>query len=111
MEKMKPCKRLHVQAIGITDNFQFSYAENGNLNECTGEPGNCGCKHAEANLLKLMPQPSYVVLTHSPCFKCATLLHEAGVKTVMYKTQYRKTEGIIYLIRNGVQVIQLGDTN
>ncbi|HFK2719162.1 TPA: hypothetical protein ACG1DY_005013 [Escherichia coli] len=106
---MKPCKRLNVTAIGYSSSLDtFHITTNGNHNECNGEPGKCGCVHAEDKLIQQMPHPSYVLLSHSPCFRCATLLHKAGVKTVIYKTQYRKTEGIQYLVSMGIQVIQLG---
>jgi deoxycytidylate deaminase len=109
---MKPCKRMKVTAIGYSSSLEsFHIATNGNRKECTEEPGNCGCTHAEDRLLQHMPNPSYVILSHSPCFKCATLLHEAGVKTVIYEKQYRKTEGISYLVSKGIQVIQLGGSH
>ena len=45
---MNPCKRAYVEAYGIKELVK---ATNGNLGECTGEVGNCGCIHAEDNLL------------------------------------------------------------
>jgi dCMP deaminase len=104
---MYSCKRLRVQAIGIDNSFSFSYAENGNKNTCTGEIGNCGCTHAEANLLDKMPNPTVVIISHSPCMECAKLLHKAGVKFVFFRSQYRKTEGIQYLVTHNINVDQI----
>jgi len=104
-----PCTRLHVTAIGIDRNGYSYLATNGNYHTggCTGEPGNCGCIHAEEELLKLVPDPKVVVISHSPCINCAKLLWEAGVEVVIYSKAYRKTDGIDFLQDKGIQVINL----
>ena len=104
---MKPCKRLRVQALGMDQFFNFTYAENGNPNECLNIPGKCTCLHAETNLLDKMPHPLIVIVSHSPCLNCAKALHKAGVRRVLYKTQYRKTEGISYLATHNIKVDQI----
>jgi deoxycytidylate deaminase len=104
---MKPCKRLRVQAVGIDKSFSFVYAENGNKRECTGEPGKCGCIHSEINLLDKMPNPMVVILSHSPCLNCAKALHKAHVQHILYKSQYRKTEGIQYLVSHNIKIDQI----
>lgn len=102
-----PCKRLEVWAYGIDRNNKEHSVYNGNLGECTGEEGNCGCTHAEARLLKEMKQPPLtVVVSHSPCLKCAKLLVSAGVESILYEQDYRLSEGIEYLKDKGVHVSQ-----
>lgn len=101
---LNPCKRLKVVCVGIDKDGNMMMRENGNLFECTGEEGNCGCIHAEVNLIKEMPHPKEVIITHSPCLTCAIMLYNAGVKKVTYLEPYRKKEGIEYLKKKGVKV-------
>lgn len=102
--ELKPCTRMEVTAIGIDKDANIVSVKNGNVNECTGEEGKCGCNHAEYNLLQLMPNPWYVVVSHSPCLACAKLLVGAGVETVAYIKEYRLTEGLEYLLSNNVRI-------
>lgn len=94
---MNPCKRYDVFAIGISPNGEVFHSRNGNEGECSNVPGNCGCIHAEANLLKDHKDITTVFLSHSPCIECAKLLYEANVQTVVYLQEYRIQEGINYL--------------
>lgn len=103
---MTMCKRMVVTAVGIDKDGEMQIAKNSNLFQCTGEEGNCGCIHAEVNLLKKMPNPEIVISTHSPCLQCAALLKNAGVKKVIYFEKYRKPEGIEFLKKNNIEVIQ-----
>lgn len=101
---MNKCKRMTVYA------YANGYsARNGNDNECTNIPGQCGCTHAEINLLKIVPNPKEVHITHSPCLNCAKALFIAGTKLVTYDESYRLTEGVEYLKANGVIVEQTND--
>lgn len=104
------CKRLHVTAIGTNEEGVSYITTNGNYNPegCTGEPGNCGCVHAEEELLKVMRKPKVVILSHSPCIDCAKKLWEAGVVTVIYNQLYRSTEGRDFLRDKGVELIYIG---
>lgn len=47
-----------------------------------------------------------VVITDSPCLRCAELLVEAGISKVIYDREYRITDGIEYLKKNGVEVVK-----
>jgi len=103
------CKRLFVTAIGINNEGITVTATNGNYNDgCTGEPGNCGCIHAEEELMKIMPEPNTVILSHSPCLDCAKLLYGAGVDTVVYNKEYRIPDGVNFLRNNGINLIYIG---
>ena len=103
--KLNECKRMLVTALGITEDGNIIKVSNGNEAECTGEIGNCGCTHAEINLLRVMPNPGVVIVSHSPCLDCAKALVEAEVKYVEYHLPYRLTEGIDYLVSKGVKVL------
>ena len=64
--------------------------------------------HAESNaLMKLAKSTnsskgSTIYLTVSPCFDCAKLIIQAGVKRVVYSDTYRIETGIDFLRRNNV---------
>ena len=69
--------------------------------------------HAEENLwAKIMRQGlstkgGQLFLTMSPCLPCAKIMVVAGITHVYYIEKYRKTEGLDWLLHNGVQVIQV----
>jgi len=64
--------------------------------------------HAESNaLMKLAKSTnsskgSTIYLTMSPCFECAKLIIQAGVKRVVYNEIYRIEKGIEFLHSNNV---------
>lgn len=69
--------------------------------------------HAESNaLMKLVKNGNEnasgatLYITLSPCFECAKLILQSGIKSVVYKEQYRNTEAIDFL-RQFIQVEQL----
>lgn len=45
-------------------------------------------------------------VTHAPCLDCAMAIAEAGIKKVVYEVPYRLTNGIDYLIANGIEVVK-----
>lgn len=75
----------------------------------TGDPE---VVHAELNAMGkcleqgLSTKGAQVYLTLSPCLECAKLLVRAGIKRVVFKELYRKNEGIEYLQRYNVEVMQ-----
>lgn len=103
---------MKVRALGVKQldgQLEVQYAENGNYTAegCKNEIGNCGCTHAEINLLKILPNPTLVVVSHSPCENCAKELIKAKVQKVIYVTKYRIETGINLLESNGVAVVQI----
>jgi dCMP deaminase len=71
----------------------------GLFNDCLSEePGKCGHAHAELNsLVKLNyndPQTKKMYVTCSPCFSCSVLIVNAGISEVIYKDEYRLTDGL-----------------
>ena len=64
--------------------------------------------HAESNaLMKLAKstissEDATVYLTMSPCFDCAKLIIQAGVRRVVYGDVYRDKMGINFLVKNAV---------
>jgi dCMP deaminase len=43
----------------------------------------------------------------SPCKECSKLIHQAGIKRVVYATAYKDSSGIEFLKRAGVEVVAL----
>jgi len=72
------------------------------------EPGMSGLLHAEINCLIKLDYNNYkdktMWLTLSPCAQCAKAIVNAGIKSVIYKNQYRDIEGINILVNSGVNV-------
>ncbi|MFD2704209.1 HNH endonuclease [Salibacterium lacus] len=108
-----PCSRLDVTAASINKNGEIlSEARNHHIfDECNGKEGDCGAIHAEEALVdkltvKEKSGVEEVRLSHSPCLRCAKLLYVAlpRLRRVMYWDEYRKTDGIEYLRRMGIEV-------
>ena len=45
--------------------------------------------------------------TLSPCRDCAKFILRSGIKEIIYKDEYKQTDGIKFLINNGVNVYKL----
>jgi dCMP deaminase len=64
--------------------------------------------HAEANaILKVAASTQSCVgatlyLTLSPCRECSKLIHQAGIKRVVYSKKYKDDSGLIFLKKAGV---------
>lgn len=107
------CKRGKVACILVSDNgitFGYNGGAAGDPQSCIGgEPGSCGCVHAEANAVaKSMLTGNIVAFcTTAPCKVCAALLVNANVTQVYYHTKYRDDSGINLLNRCKVKVEQL----
>lgn len=69
--------------------------------------------HAESNAIskcaKWGGSTNYATLyvTMSPCYECAKLIIQAGIKRVVYKEQYRDDTGIRLLERAGITVSKI----
>lgn len=69
--------------------------------------------HAEMNSLMKLAKSSEsgnnaaMFVTHSPCMDCAKGIYQAGIKEVYYKNNYRSTQGIEFLEKCGVEVINV----
>lgn len=104
---------MRVGAIVVTkDNTQLlALGYNGNYsggpNERESiEPGASGFIHAEVNCLLKMdynhPKQKKMYLTHSPCKMCAKAIINSGISEVIYREQYRNTDGIALLLSAGI---------
>ena len=118
-EARSKCPRTQVGAALVLESGVISPGFNGHAsggpNEWEYNPnGNPEVVHAEMNAMgKCMEQGlstkgATLYVTHSPCPECAKLILRAGVKRVVYRTEYRLTAGIDYLKKYGVEVEKYG---
>ncbi len=111
--------RLKVGAVVVKDHRIISIGYNGMpagwTNVCEDE--NFKTKdeviHAEANaILKLAKSHdggdgASLFCTHAPCVQCAKLIYGAGINSVYYRNQYRNDDGIKFLEKCEVKVMQV----
>jgi dCMP deaminase len=119
--KLSYCQRKKVGAIIVRDRMIISDGYNGTPsgfeNCCEDENGetNWYVLHAEANaILKVAGSTqscdnATLYITLSPCKECSKLIHQSGIKRVVYQNGYRDTSGIDFLVKAGVKVNQLED--
>lgn len=73
--------------------------------------------HAESNAIAKVARSSNssdgatLYVTHSPCFECSKSIIQAGIKRVVYETDYRNTNGIDLLRKAKIDVEKLCGTN
>lgn len=113
------CRRKKVGAIIVKDRMIISDGYNGTPsgfeNCCEDEEGATKwyVLHAEANaILKVAKstqscENATLYITMSPCKDCSKLIHQAGITRVVYLHNYKDEEGIDFLRKAGVEVIQL----
>ena len=99
--KLSHCKRKKVGAIIVKDRMIISDGYNGTPsgfnNSCEDEDGltHWYVLHAEANaILKIAGSTqncknATVYLTMSPCKDCSKLIHQAGIKRLVYLNEYK----------------------
>ena len=69
--------------------------------------------HAESNAISKCAkwisstEGATLYVTLSPCFDCAKIIIQAGIKRVCYDEKYRDPAGINFLKENGIQVNQI----
>ena len=113
------CERKKVGAIIVKNKMIISDGFNGTPsgfdNNCEDENGhtNWYVLHAEANaILKVAKSTNSCLgatlyLTLSPCKECAKLIHQSGIKRVIYMNEYKDTSGLKFLRKAGIEVHQL----
>ena len=110
------CRRRQVGALLVKDRMIISAGYNGTPsgfeNICEDESGATKPygRHAEANAISKVAKSgnssdgATLYVTASPCIECAKLIIQAGIKRVVYKDEYRLTDGIDLLRRAGIEV-------
>ena len=117
--KLSYCERRQVGAIIVKNNIIIADGLNGTPsgfeNCCEDSNGRTHwyVLHAEANaILKLAKsnnrgQNSTLYITLSPCKDCSKLILQAGIKRVVYIKGYKDSEGIDFLSKAGIEIVQI----
>ncbi|NAW51996.1 CMP deaminase [Elizabethkingia argentiflava] len=120
--KLSYCKRKQVGALIVNNRTIISDGYNGTpsgfKNCCEDEDGKTHwyVLHAEANaILKLANstqtcQGATLYLTLSPCKECSKLIHQSGIKRLVYIRDYSDHEGLNFLKEAGIEIIQIHET-
>ena len=110
------CVRRKVGALLVKDQMIISDGYNGTPsgfeNICEDENGVTKpyVLHAEANAITKVAKSgnssegATLYVTASPCLECSKLIIQSGIKRVVYKDEYRLTDGIDLLRRAGIEV-------
>ena len=121
--KLSHCQRKQVGAIVVKDRMIISDGFNGTPtgfeNPCEDEEGYTKwyVLHAEANAITKVASSAQsckgatLYLTLSPCKECSKLVHQAGVKRLVYINGYKDDSGLQFLMKAGVEVVQIEDIN
>lgn len=121
--KLSHCQRKQVGAIIVKNRMIISDGYNGTPigfeNCCEDEQGQTKwyVLHAEANaILKVASstqscEGATLYITMSPCKECSKLIHQAGIKRVVYKNFYKDDDGLKFLEKAGVELVHLTDTS
>lgn len=119
--KLSYCKRKQVGALIVKDKMIISDGYNGTPtgfeNICEDEAGHTKwyVLHAEANaILKVASstqacEGATLYITMSPCKECSKLIHQAGIKRMVYYNEYKDNEGIAFLEKAGVSIQHIPD--
>ena len=114
--ELSHCKRKKVGAIIVKNNMIISDGFNGTPsgfdNNCEDLNGNTNwyVLHAEANaILKVAKstnscKDATLYLTLSPCKECAKLIHQSGIKRLVYLKNYKDVTGLHFLDKAGVKI-------
>ena len=114
--ELSHCKRKKVGAIIVKNNMIISDGFNGTPsgfdNNCEDSEGNTNwyVLHAEANaILKVAKstnscEGATLYLTLSPCKECAKLIHQSGIRRLVYLKNYKDTTGLQFLENAGVKI-------
>lgn len=115
------CQRKKVGAIIVKDKMIISDGYNGTPsgfeNCCEDEDHNTKwyVLHAEANAILKVARSTQscegatLYITLSPCKDCSKLIHQSGIKRVVYNQEYKDCSGLDFLRKAGVEVDLIED--
>jgi len=115
------CKRKKVGAIIVKDRMIISDGYNGTpsgFENCCEDEDNLTkwyVLHAEANAILKVARSTQscegatLYITMSPCKDCSKLIHQSGIKRVVYLQGYKDDSGIDFLLKAGVEVAHIAD--
>ncbi|WP_299258399.1 dCMP deaminase family protein [uncultured Aquimarina sp.] len=119
--KLSHCERKKVGAVIVKDRMIISDGFNGTPtgfeNPCEDEEGYTKwyVLHAEANAISKVASStqsckgSTLYITLSPCKECSKLIHQAGIKRIVYQKGYKDNSGLLFLEKAGVEIEKISD--
>ena len=122
--KLSYADRLKVGAAILTENGGLYCGFNGTLpgfpNTCEKVDGSTDesiTSHAEQNSLYKMlregvsAKGATMYVTHSPCPQCCKMIISSGIKRVVYREEYRISDGLEVLMKAGVLIEKFNEEN
>ena len=113
---LSTAKRLQVGCVIVKDNTIIGIGYNGmpsgwdNVCEDENNKTRPEVLHAESNTVAKVSrstnssEDASLFVTHAPCLDCAKIIHQAGIKEVFYRNNYRSEDGIKFLLRCNINV-------
>ena len=113
------CKRRQVGVLLVKDRMIISDGYNGTPagfeNICEDDEGHTKpyVLHAEANAITKVAKSgnnskgATMYVTTAPCLECAKLIIQAGITRLVYKDDYRISDGIDLLKRAGIEIVNI----
>ena len=113
------CTRNKVGALIVNNDNVVAIGYNGTIsgfpNVCELEDGSTNPEvlHAESNAIAKCAKSSNssngaaLYVTLSPCFECAKIIIQSGIKEVYYLEEYRILDGINLLLKAKIHVEQI----
>lgn len=117
--KLSYCERRQVGAIVVKDRMIISDGYNGTPtgfeNICEDDEGYTKwyVLHAEANALSKVASSTQssegatLYITLSPCKECSKLIHQSGIKRVVYQIAYKDDSGLKFLNKAGIELVHM----
>lgn len=114
--KLSYCERKQVGAIIVKDKMIISDGFNGTpsgFENCCEDEAHFTkwyVLHAEANAISKVARSTQscedatLYITLSPCKDCSKLIHQSGIKRVVYLEEYKDTSGVDFLKKAGIEV-------
>ena len=116
--QLSHCQRKQVGALIVRDGMIVSDGYNGTPsgfpNVCETEEGTTHwyVLHAEANAITKLARSTHTAegatlyITLSPCRDCAKLIHQVGIRRVVYRHAYKDESGLTFLNQAGVEIVR-----
>ena len=117
--QLSHCHRKKVGALMVKNRMIISDGFNGTPtgfeNPCEDEENYTKwyVLHAEANAITKVAgstasaKGATLYITLSPCKECSKLVYQAGIKRVVYRDEYKDRSGLDFLLKAGVEVVQM----
>lgn len=106
------CEEIQTRKVDNPDHLEILIAKGYDCQDgcCSKEVTKREVLHAESNALAKVSKSTLssdgadMYITMSPCFDCAKLIIQSGIKRVFYSENYRDTSGIDILEEAGIEV-------